>query len=215
MSRHGGSKSIVLAAVAGTLALTGAQVVLAQGPEAQEEQRTMERQRQAEGEVQRERLVERTATIADIDKENRLVMLKGPEGQEFSILAPERVQLDELKKGDQVDVKYYESLAVKLQETEAGPEAKLEEKSKEVPGRGGMKERELTATVEVISTDAENNTITFKGPKGQERTVRIEDPKMQQLAAGLEQGDKVQITYRQAVAAELRPHGKAMEEPKA
>ena len=56
--------------------------------------------------------VEVTATIEAIDHSGRLVTLKGPEGELETIYAPpEMKRFDELKVGDTITVRYYESIA--------------------------------------------------------------------------------------------------------
>jgi hypothetical protein len=65
--------------------------------------------------------------------------------------------------------------------------------------------REITANVAVISVDEVMNRVTFKGPKGNVRTVTVYDPAMQKRLATLQPGQMVQITYREAMAAAIKP----------
>ena len=61
------------------------------------------------------KLVETTLTVEGVDKVNRYVTLKGPEGRMVTVYADARVKnLDQLKKGDQVNVKYYQGAAVNV-----------------------------------------------------------------------------------------------------
>src|SRR3982750_16616 len=56
-----------------------------------------------------------TATVQSVDVSNRLVTLKGPDGQVVTVHADERVKnLPQVKKGDQVTVTYYESIAYEV-----------------------------------------------------------------------------------------------------
>ena len=56
-----------------------------------------------------------TATVEAIDLEKRLVTLKGPKGEKRTIkVGQEARNLPQLKVGDLVTVKYYESMAVEV-----------------------------------------------------------------------------------------------------
>jgi hypothetical protein len=56
-----------------------------------------------------------TATITAIDKAKRDVTLKGPQGNLFTVTAgPEVKNFDNLKVGDQVDMKYVEAVTMEL-----------------------------------------------------------------------------------------------------
>jgi hypothetical protein len=57
---------------------------------------------------------EATATIEDIDKDNRSVKLKGPEGNTKTVKVGEAVDLDKLQKGDEVKVVVTQALAMKV-----------------------------------------------------------------------------------------------------
>ena len=58
-------------------------------------------------------LVELTATVEDIDHKSRFVTLKGSEGNLATIKAgPEVKNFGQVKKGDQVNVQYYQAMAV-------------------------------------------------------------------------------------------------------
>ncbi|MRR08399.1 MAG: hypothetical protein EG828_16060, partial [Deltaproteobacteria bacterium] len=63
--------------------------------------------------VVKERMAVMTATVQAIDLEKRMVTLKGPKGEVRTIkVGEEAVNLPQVKVGDLVTVKYYESLAV-------------------------------------------------------------------------------------------------------
>jgi hypothetical protein len=56
-----------------------------------------------------------TATVVKIDAKKRTAVLKGPDGNEFPLeIAPDVQHLENVKKGDQVLVKYTQSLAVSV-----------------------------------------------------------------------------------------------------
>ena len=113
---------------------------------------------------------------------------------------------DTLKVGDHVDVDYYESIGLALMP--AGSKATLSETT--TGGRTGEPGvaavgRQITATVEVVGVDEVMNKVTFKGPKGNVRTVTVYDPAMQKKLTDLQPGQMVQISYREAIAASIKP----------
>ncbi|MGE5844396.1 MAG: hypothetical protein ACM32K_05800, partial [Syntrophaceae bacterium] len=65
--------------------------------------------------VVKERAAVMTATVQAIDLNTRIVTLKGPKGQVRDIkVGEEAVNLPQVKVGDLVTVKYYESLAIEV-----------------------------------------------------------------------------------------------------
>ena len=156
--------------------------------------------------VKRAREVALTATVEAIDLPNRLVTLKGPKGDVETIVVDERVKnLPQVQVGDQVVVKYYEGLALRvLAPGEATPSAGAT--SAVVTAQPGQKpaaagKREVTATVTIEAIDQKAGTVTFKGPEGNSATVKAQDPKNLEL---VKVGDKVEITYTQALAISVQ-----------
>jgi hypothetical protein len=56
----------------------------------------------------------------------------------------------------------------------------------------------LTATITAIDPKAQ--TVTVKGPQGNEETIKVRDPKN---LTGVKVGDLVELTYTQALAIAL------------
>lgn len=152
--------------------------------------------------VKRARVVALTATVEAIDVAQRLVTLKGPRGKVVTVTVDERVKnLPQVQVGDQVVVKYYEALALRVvQPGEATPPASATGAAAtaqpgQKPAAVGAREVTVTATVEALNKKA--GTVTFKGPAGNTVTVKAQDPKNLDL---VKVGDKVEITYTEALA---------------
>jgi hypothetical protein len=152
--------------------------------------------------VKKERLVTATATVEAIDLQKRVVTLKGPEGNVFDVtVGKEARNLPQVKVGDLVKVKYYESIALRLvkpgegvagiQETEVLGRAKKGEKP------GGLTASEVTLTATITAIDKKKHMVTLKGPKGKSVTVKAENPKN---LAKVKVGDEVEVTYTEALA---------------
>ena len=153
------------------------------------------------------RRMHETVVVSGIDRALRTVTLANAEGDSRTVgVPPDMKAFDTLKVGDHVDVDYYESIGIALMP--AGAKASMTETT--TGGRtadpgGAAVGRQITATVEVVGVDEVMNRVTFKGPKGNMRTVTVYDPAMQKKLTNLQPGQMVQLTYREAIAASLKP----------
>lgn len=152
--------------------------------------------------VKKEQVVTATATVEAIDLQKRVVTLKGQKGNVFDVTVGEQARnLPQVKVGDLVEVKYYESIALRLvkpgegvagvQETETLARAKKGAKP------GGIAARQATLTATITAIDKEKHMVTLKGPQGKSVTVKAENPKN---LAKVKVGDEVEITYTEALA---------------
>jgi len=145
-----------------------------------------------------------TVTVTAIDKPNRAVTVKNAAGETTTIQVSSDVkEFDSLKVGDKIDVDYTESIA--LQMMPPGTKRSSTEQAFSVPGGAG---RQMTVTAEVVKVDTANNTVTFKGPRGQKQTVNVTDPELQSKLPNLKPGQKMQIVYTESVATSVRPAAK-------
>ena len=155
-----------------------------------------------------------TATVEKVDKAKRRVTLMDQEGNPVTVTVPKNVKrFDQIKKGDQVTVDYYESVGVSLQKAEPGAQPSAKETIGEARegGKlpGGMVARQMSATAIVQKVDTSENTVTIKGPEGMMHTIHITDPQMQKELANIKQGDRIQSTYTEALAIDVqRPNQK-------
>jgi hypothetical protein len=137
------------------------------------------------------------ATIEAIDKENRIVTLRGPRGHLIDVKADERVKrFDELKVGDVVSATYSESIAVHVRKP-GEPEPDKERvivRPQSRPGASIEDVRTMTVTVEEV--DRSVPSVTIKDSQGRMRSYRVRDP---QRLEGVNVGDKVDIYYTVAL----------------
>ena len=151
-----------------------------------------------------------SATVEAIDVDNRLVSLKGPEGQIATIeVSPEVRNLEQVKVGDKLNVKYRESLAAAITPKGTSPTLGDVDQSasavRAAPGDkpGGAAGREVTTTIVIQSVDAKNHSVTFSGPDGLVRSVQAQKPEMQKFVETLKQGDEVELKYTEALAVSV------------
>jgi hypothetical protein len=150
-----------------------------------------------------------TATVEAIDQETRMVTLRGPDGS-FTLQVGERVRnLSQVKVGDKVTVEYYEGLIAELLPPGAAPtEMKVTKGMTRAPVGGspaGTMGKAVTATVVIEHVDTLRNTVFFKGPLGKTRVVKAMKPEFQAMLRKLKPGDKVNLTYFEAMAVSVKP----------
>jgi Cu/Ag efflux protein CusF len=150
--------------------------------------------------------VEVTATIEAIDHTARMVTLKGPEGELETVYAgPEIKRFDELKVGDKVTFRYQESIAYSLRKP--GDPATAPGSGEPTLTRGtgpkpsGTIAQQKTATVTIKAIDPKVPSVTVLTKDGRTASFRVEDKKN---LAGVKAGDKVEITYTEAVMISVK-----------
>lgn len=144
--------------------------------------------------------VEMTAEIVAIDKDARLVTLKDEDGEiEEIYCGPDVKRFDELKVGDKVTFRYYESIVSQIRKP-GGPAPAPSGDPTLVRGTGpkpsGTLSQQLTATVTITEMDAKVPSVTVKTADGRTMSFKIADKKNLE---GVKVGDKVDITYTAAL----------------
>jgi hypothetical protein len=142
-----------------------------------------------------------TTRIEAIDHGLRLVTLKDKEGVTETIYCgPEVKRFDELKVGDTVTFRYYESIAYAIRKP--GQPSGLPAQTGPVVTRaqgarpGGTVAQQETATVTIKAIDPKVPSVTILTEGGRTKSFKVEDKKNLE---GVKAGDKVEITYTEAV----------------
>ena len=144
-----------------------------------------------------------TAVIVAIDSTNRLITLKDEAGETDTIYAPPEMQrFGELKVGDKVTFRYYESVVYALQTPGATPPdpATLGIVRGTGPRPGGTISQQLTAVVTIQAIDPKVPSVTIKTDEGNVSSFKVEEKK---ALGNFKAGDKVQITYTRALAVSV------------
>jgi len=152
--------------------------------------------------VKKEQIVSETATVQAVDQATRVVTLKGSKGNVFDLKAGEEVRnLVQVKVGDQVKVKFYQSLAVEVMAPGKAPggvqETVVMDRAKPGEKPAGMVGGQVTVTATVDAIDKKKQTVTLKGPEGKTRVVKVANPTN---LKNVKVGDDVVITLTEAVA---------------
>jgi len=141
------------------------------------------------------------ATIIAIDHDKRMVTLKDKEGNEETIqVGPEVKRFPELKVGDVITFRYYESTVYAIRKPGA-PSGLPKDSERTVVAHksarpGATVSEQSTATVTVKAIDTKVPSITVLTEDGRKASFKIEDKK---ALKGVKVEDKIEITYTEAV----------------
>ena len=150
--------------------------------------------------------VKAEATVTAIDLATRKISLKNAEGKTFDLVAGEEVtNLQNLKVGDVVALRYLQLLDLELLKGTAGVRKRVVEvegskaATGEQPGAGaGM---QVTIYADVIDVDKAQQTIRVKGVDDT-LTLKVKDPAQFALIA---KGDQIKAVQTTAIAIGIVP----------
>ncbi len=146
-----------------------------------------------------------SGTIEAIEASTRSITVKGPEGNYITFTAPPEVKrFAELKVGDTISATYYENLVLRVkrpgEKAVDTDEAAVTPASGKKPGATAATQRTITATISAI--DMKVPSITFTGPNNWQYSSKVLDKK---ALASVKVGDKVDITWTEAVLISVQP----------
>jgi hypothetical protein len=154
--------------------------------------------------VYKEKVVTATATVEAVDLEKRIVTLRRADGGIFDlIVGPEVRNLPQVKVGDEVVVKYHQSILVQVTKPGAAEGSQVKEtvvRAKPGEKPAGMVAKQVTVTATVEKIDKKKMIATLKGPEGKVADVKVRDPKNLE---NVNVGDQVVITYTEGVAVSV------------
>jgi hypothetical protein len=145
-----------------------------------------------------------TATVVKINQETRAVTVKADDGKEHTFVASEDVKnLAQVKPGDVITATYGEALAYEVKKGgQVADVATVVGGGAAAPGSrpaAGIA-RQTTATVLITAIDPKAPSVTFKGPQGNTRTIKVLHP---EKLEGVSVGDTVQLTFTEAFAVKV------------
>lgn len=144
------------------------------------------------------------AQVVDVNKKSREIKLKTSDGETTSITAGKEVEnFAQIKKGDWLKVRYYESLTLELKKGGGDPIVVSDTSDivRAQPGQkpGTMAIEKVTARGTILKIDKKTQSVTVKGP---ERTVVLHVQK-KDVFDKLKKGDQIEATYIEAVAVSV------------
>lgn len=160
--------------------------------------------------IEAARVVQLTATVVSIDYKTRHVTLKGEDGKTKTLVVPEDKvpNFKQIKKGDQVNVDYFESLTLELEKAGTPLQAPtvVTESDRAAPGQrpsGGVAAA-VTASAKITKIDKAAGVVTLVGAKGKTIELPVKDPA---VFDKIKVGDVVRATYVEAVAVAVEKPG--------
>ena len=157
-------------------------------------------------------LIEATATVTALDMQRHLVTIQGPAGNLAVIQVTDQIKnLPQVKIGDKVDIKYYQSAVVELVKVDENTTldttvsaVKAGRAAGDKPG--GAIGLQVKRRAEVMFVDPIQKFITFLSPDRGLRKISLKNsPDLQHYLDELKKGDVVEVTYTEALAISLEP----------
>lgn len=156
------------------------------------------------------------ATVEAIDLDAREITLKAPKGRLITLRVAERVRnLPQVQVGDEIVVRYNESVGLQVRKTETGDFTPFDEtingaEIEQQPAPGAARQFTIEAYVEAVSP--KEKTVTLGGPDGSLVDLYVRD---RNVLESLTAGDNVVATYTEAVAVSIElPKKKEKPKPK-
>ena len=146
------------------------------------------------------------ATVESIDAAKRHVTLKGPKGNLLPLtVGPDVRNLEQVKVGDRVVVRYAEALSLTLmkdgKELRSSTDASTGARAKAGERPGGVVAEEVKVTADVIGVNRKTHMVTLRGPN-EVVDLHVVDPQQLKL---IKVGDQVDAVYAQALALSVEP----------
>jgi len=148
-----------------------------------------------------------TGTIESVNMDTREVAIKGPKGNVETVKAgPEVKNLDKIKVGDKVVVRFYRGVALTYMPPDQAPAPTEVSGAVETAPKGGTPGGEAVATVRgtvtVKTIDMKTRVVTLVGPQGGVYRVKAgKDLKIDKLKVG----DKIYAVYQEGLAIGVEP----------
>ena len=158
------------------------------------------------GKVTLAEAVELQGAVTAIDKKNRVLTIKGGDGNIVTMPAGAEVKnFNRIKVGDMVTLSYIAALGLELKKGGGRLRERIESNDA-VAAQPGDKPaavagRKATIIADVTSVDAAAGTITLRGP---ERSVDLV-VKDKELLTDVRAGDQIAATYTEAMAVAVTP----------
>lgn len=116
------------------------------------------------------------------------------------VASDEVKNFDQIMIGDKVVAKYNVAISAEVTKM-TGPRERVEQTTKAREAGSVTKAHTVTILADVIATDPPKRTMTLRGPKNVV-TIDVENPMHFNL---VKKGDRVLVTYTEAIALSLEP----------
>ena len=147
--------------------------------------------------------------VEEVDRASRVLVVQSPDGSRMTVkVAPEVRGLDELRKGDRIELDYYPATVLAFGDGDGRiPRSEQTPTRASAPPLGPAAAQVTTVRARVWGVDRDNGTLQIATPDGQPQTLLVRGPAERQHLRSLRPGDTVVVTYPQPVAVGLRSDG--------
>lgn len=146
-------------------------------------------------------VVKLTGTVKAVDLQNKTVTVEGSGGRTVTVNAQNARNLDQVKVGDKVNLRFTEELALFVRKGDAQPSATQADVVALAPKGekpAGLMARTVELTGSVESIDPKKRTVDVKGPAGNVRTFHVD--KAVKNFDQIKKGDQIVLRVTEAVA---------------
>jgi hypothetical protein len=146
-----------------------------------------------------------TGVVEAIEASSRKVTLRKSDGALVTTVAgPEIKRFNEIKVGDTITARYYDSVVLRLKRPGEAEEVSAARGTtgSDQATPGGTKAKQMTMTVTITAIDTTTPSITFTGPEGYKYTSKVQDPV---ALSKVKVGDKVDMVWTEALLVSLEP----------
>jgi hypothetical protein len=146
-------------------------------------------------------------TVESIDRSERLLVARSPAGARTTLrVVPSVTEFDALQRGQEVLLDYYPSSLVSLGTDErVAAEAEQAPTRANAPVLGAAGAGQITAKAHVTSVDSQTGTLEIRTAGGNPHTLSVADPAARARLRSLHDGDRLTVTYTEAVAVGVHP----------
>lgn len=143
--------------------------------------------------------------VTKVDKKTRTIFFKNSEGESKFVAGSEIKNIDQIKKGDLLNVTYELGVAIELIKTKSdGIRSKVETETETTAKPGEKPSRTITNTTtiiaDIVAVDRVKNMVSVKGPSGAITVVKVKNPA---LMADVNVGEQVKVVYSDAMIASI------------
>jgi len=146
-------------------------------------------------------------TVESIDRADRLLIVRSPAGERTTVrVVPAATELDALQAGQEILLDYYPSALVSL-----GADQHLAAEADKAPTRanapvlGAAGAGQITAKAHVTDVDSQAGTLEIATAGGNPHALSADDPATRARLRSLHDGDRVTVTFTEAVAVGVHP----------
>jgi hypothetical protein len=150
------------------------------------------------------------ATVENVDQASRQVLLSGDDGTLTTVVAgPEVRNLAQVKAGDHVVLRVRVGVLATMAPANGaggpGGQATVAARAAKGATPGGYVADATRVRVTFNGYVAKTKTVSYSLPTGEQRSNVLRTKAMQDFAAGLKAGDKVDVTFTRSVAIAVVP----------